>query len=282
MSNSLTTTENDLIDLIHPGEILMEDFIEGFGITQNKLAVSIGVPPRRINEIVHGKRGITADTAMRLSQYFGTSAEFWMNLQSNYELRVARRSHGAIFDAIQPLRLRSRVEPTLRRLVDEDAEAVYLAFHSPDMNRQGDVASMEDARRYVHNLIASESSHEPWAIDIGGGLVGLVCVTVDEENRSGWFWYWMSEGSRGNGWMSRAAATVADWAFDTRGLERLELGYRVNNPASGAVARAAGFVVEGVERAKFLVNGERIDVVNSGRLKTDPRPVFEALEMHTS
>lgn len=62
MSNSSTTTETDKIPPIHPGEVLMEDFIEGFGITQNKLAVSIGVPPRRINEIVHGKRGITADT----------------------------------------------------------------------------------------------------------------------------------------------------------------------------------------------------------------------------
>lgn len=70
----------------------MEDFIESFGITQNRLAVSIGVPPRRINEIVHGKRGITADTAIRLARYFGTSDEFWMNLQSNYELRVERRT----------------------------------------------------------------------------------------------------------------------------------------------------------------------------------------------
>lgn len=69
----------------------MEDFIKGFGITQHKLAVSIGVPPRRINEIVHGKRGITADTAIRLARYFGTSEEFWMNLQSNYELRLERR-----------------------------------------------------------------------------------------------------------------------------------------------------------------------------------------------
>lgn len=59
--------------------------------TQNKLAVSIGVPPRRINEIVHGKRGITADTAIRLARYFGTSEELWMNLQSNYELRLERR-----------------------------------------------------------------------------------------------------------------------------------------------------------------------------------------------
>ena len=80
----MTTT--DKIEPIHPGEILMEDFIEGFGITQNKLAVSIGVPPRRINEIVHGKRGITADTALRLAKYFGTSAEFWLNLQTHYDL----------------------------------------------------------------------------------------------------------------------------------------------------------------------------------------------------
>lgn len=91
MLNSSSTTETDLIEPIHPGEILMEDFIEGFGITQNKLAVSIGVPPRRINEIVHGKRGITADTAIRLARFFGTSEEFWMNLQSNYELRIKRR-----------------------------------------------------------------------------------------------------------------------------------------------------------------------------------------------
>ena len=70
----------------------MEDFIEGFGITQNKLAVSIGVPPRRINEIVYGKRGITADTALRLAKYFGTSAEFWINLQARYDLDVADRT----------------------------------------------------------------------------------------------------------------------------------------------------------------------------------------------
>ena len=104
MSNSSTTTEADLIEPIHPGEILMEDFIAGFGITQNRLAVAIGVPPRRINEIVHGKRGITADTAIRLARYFGTSEEFWMNLQSNYELRIERRVLRDKVDAIAPLR----------------------------------------------------------------------------------------------------------------------------------------------------------------------------------
>lgn len=103
MSNSLTTPEANMIEPIHPGEILLEDFINGFGITQNKLAVSIGVPPRRINEIVHGKRGITADTAIRLARYFGTSAEFWMNLQSNYELRIERRVNQDSVAAITPL-----------------------------------------------------------------------------------------------------------------------------------------------------------------------------------
>ena len=80
-----------MIEPIHPGEILIEDFIQGFGITQHKVAVAIGVPPRRINEIVHGKRGISADTAIRFARYFGNSEEFWMNLQSNYELRLERR-----------------------------------------------------------------------------------------------------------------------------------------------------------------------------------------------
>lgn len=105
MSNSLTTTEVDRIKPIHPGEILMEDFIQGFGITQNKLAVAIGVPPRRINEIVHGKRGITADTAIRLARYFGTSEELWMNLQSHYELRVERRALQQTVASITPLQV---------------------------------------------------------------------------------------------------------------------------------------------------------------------------------
>ena len=82
----------------------MEDFIEGFGITQNKLAVSIGVPPRRINEIVHGKRGITADTALRLGRFFSMSAQFWINLQVRYDLEVEMDALGDALDSIQPLR----------------------------------------------------------------------------------------------------------------------------------------------------------------------------------
>lgn len=81
----------------------MEDFIRGHGITQHKVAVAIGVPPRRINEIVHGKRSITADTALRLGKYFGTSAQFWLNLQDQYALDVEADRIQAQVDAIRPL-----------------------------------------------------------------------------------------------------------------------------------------------------------------------------------
>ena len=77
---------------VHPGEILLEEFLTPMGISQTKLANSIGVSPRRINEIVLGKRGITADTALRLAKVFGTSVQFWMGLQDEYELRKARNS----------------------------------------------------------------------------------------------------------------------------------------------------------------------------------------------
>ncbi len=75
---------------IHPGEILREEFMKPMGLTQYRLAKDISVPPRRINEIFHEKRAITADTALRLGRYFGNSARFWMNLQSRYELESAK------------------------------------------------------------------------------------------------------------------------------------------------------------------------------------------------
>ena len=75
---------------IHPGEILKEEFMEPLNISQNKLGRDLAVSPRRINEIIHGKRSVTADTALRLSRYFGNSASFWMGLQMDYDLDVAR------------------------------------------------------------------------------------------------------------------------------------------------------------------------------------------------
>lgn len=147
------------------------------------------------------------------------------------------------------------------------------------MVRQGEVSTVVEAEHYVARLIAADSPHEAWAVAAGDTLVGLVCVTVDEANRNGWFWYWMSDAARGRGWMSRAAATVAEWALAVRGLQRLELGHRVNNPASGAIARHAGFVKEGTERAKFLLDGQRVDVDTYGRLASDPPPRFVAVPM---
>ena len=75
---------------IHPGEILLEEFLEPMGISQYRIAKDIGVPPRRINEIVHGNRAVSADTALRLAKYFGTSERFWLNLQVRYELEIEK------------------------------------------------------------------------------------------------------------------------------------------------------------------------------------------------
>jgi addiction module HigA family antidote len=79
----------------HPGEVLLEEFLKPMGISQNALAGAIGVPPRRINEIVLGKRSITADTALRLAHYFGTSGQFWMALQASFDLEEARKKLGS-------------------------------------------------------------------------------------------------------------------------------------------------------------------------------------------
>ena len=80
-----------LLDPITPGEILREDFMEPLGISINQLSRDLAVPPNRISEIVNGKRAITADTALRLQRYFGVEAQFWLNLQSEYDLRIVRR-----------------------------------------------------------------------------------------------------------------------------------------------------------------------------------------------
>lgn len=94
--------DDNIYPPIHPGEILMEEFLDPMGITQHKLAVSIGVPPRRINEIVHGKRRITADTALRLGRFFGVTAQFWINLQSHYDLEVESEAIADQLKSIKP------------------------------------------------------------------------------------------------------------------------------------------------------------------------------------
>ena len=84
-------SKNDILDPIYPGEILREDFLEPLGISINKLSRDLSVPPNRISEIVNGKRSITADTALRLQRYFGIEAQFWLNLQTEYDLRIMKR-----------------------------------------------------------------------------------------------------------------------------------------------------------------------------------------------
>ena len=83
---------NEMIINPHPGEILLEEFLKPMAISQSKLATELRVPCHRINEIVHGRRGITADTALRLSKFFGTTPDFWMNLQQSYDLAAARET----------------------------------------------------------------------------------------------------------------------------------------------------------------------------------------------
>jgi addiction module HigA family antidote len=88
---------------IHPGEVLQKEYLQPLGVSQYRLAVAIGVPPRRINEIVHGKRRISADTALRLARYFATSERFWLNLQSRYDIEIERTRLAPALQDIEPL-----------------------------------------------------------------------------------------------------------------------------------------------------------------------------------
>ena len=87
-------SKRKLLNPIHPGEVLFEEFLSPMNLSQNRLALALGVPARRINEIVLGKRSISANTALRLARYFGNSAQFWMGLQMDYDLDVARIAVG--------------------------------------------------------------------------------------------------------------------------------------------------------------------------------------------
>jgi addiction module HigA family antidote len=100
-------------DPIHPGEILLEEFLRPMGISQYQLAKDISVPARRINEIVHGQRSVSADTALRLSRYFGLSERFWLNLQARYDLEIEKdKLEGRIENEVKVLGARSLVQPS--------------------------------------------------------------------------------------------------------------------------------------------------------------------------
>jgi antitoxin HigA-1 len=110
MSKSSITIDENLLPNPHPGDILYEEFLRPTGLSQNALARAIHVPPRRINELVLGKRAVTADTDLRLARYFGLSEGFFLGLQSDYDLLERRREIQAELDAIEPQATMSGVE----------------------------------------------------------------------------------------------------------------------------------------------------------------------------
>lgn len=168
----------------------------------------------------------------------------------------------------------------LRPFRSTDAVAVLDAFADPDMARQGEVTDLVQAEAWVSAMAVRRADRHVFAVDLDGTAVGAVGVTsIDQENGTGWFWYWLHRAHRGHGTASSAAASVANWALTSGGIHRLELGHRVTNPASGVVAEAAGFVREGVERGKFLIAGARVDVVTYGRLISDPIPATQTLKL---
>ena len=92
-----------IMEPVHPGEILLEEFLKPLALSQYQLAKELSVPARRINEIVHGQRRITADTALRLARFSGTAERFWMNLQARYDLEIERDRLGSMLDDIRPM-----------------------------------------------------------------------------------------------------------------------------------------------------------------------------------
>ncbi|MFF7369695.1 GNAT family N-acetyltransferase [Streptomyces tricolor] len=178
--------------------------------------------------------------------------------------------------------MRDRVDASaglvLRRWKAEDAWAVMTAFADPLMRGQSvePVDSAQAAARWITargEQWAADSAYSFAVVDGGGLVLGQVCVgPVDRRHATGWVSYWTTATARGRGVASRACRAVARWAFDEAELFRLELGHRVNNPASCAVARAAGFAVEGQQRQKLEYDGVRFDVELHARLATDTEP----------
>ncbi|MEV0381947.1 GNAT family protein [Nonomuraea sp. NPDC050643] len=166
------------------------------------------------------------------------------------------------------------VNVRLREWRDDDAPAVLSAFQAPDLRLQAPwpVVTLKDAMGWI---AAWSGVGHAFAVTIGGNgdggerVVGNVAVTRIDDHGNGWVSYWVVPEARGKGVAAAATDLLARWAFDERGLYRLELGHRTNNPASCRVATKAGFLPEGIERGRLCYEGVRYDVERHARLATD-------------
>lgn len=164
----------------------------------------------------------------------------------------------------------------LRPWLLSDAAALVAAAQDGDVSRQlGDSLDLNSARTWIEQRVRDD--RVSLAVTVGDIAVGDVTITIEPRHRNGWLSYWIDPRMRGQGLASRAAATLAAWAFEERSLFRLELGHRANNPASGRVAERAGFQREGLQRSKLEYDGKRFDVFAFARLATDPAPDIELL-----
>lgn len=189
---------------------------------------------------------------------------------------------------------------------DKDIAAVLRAFAAPDMAGQSarPISDAAGAREWLEIVVPraaastgsseegtgqgqepARSTVEALAIEMDGEAVGNVMVSgMEQRHQTGWVSYWVTPSARGRGLAAAGVAALAGHCFDSRGLHRLELGHRLNNPASGGVAAAAGFIREGVERQKLRYQGddgvwERFDTALWARLATDPAPAVVPLDI---
>lgn len=174
----------------------------------------------------------------------------------------------------------------LRPWRDDDVVDLLDAFSGdPDMVSQGGLETVDDARAWlkfaqVDPRLSGLPQRLVFAIEVDGRPRGSVGITeISALDRNGWTWYWMHRAYRGHGWTAQSVATVATWALTVRHLELLELRYRTDQPASAAVALAAGFIPSGEVTETLLLSGEFADAMTAYRRPGDPRPRLQELPL---